>query len=250
MIVYKIQNKINGKIYIGKTEKTIDERYSKHLSNARKKINRHLYDSMNHYGYENFEVSLVENCKSSVELCERERYWIQYYDSISPKGYNMTTGGDGGYTLSSWDEEQKTQLYQRQALKRVGKKRSESTRNLLSEKSKIRESSKTEEQKLQISNKISQTLKSKYKSGELVAKVPNLSGEEHPQYVSIDIEDVLNLIKSGIKLVDIAKKYNTTTATIGSRLKKQTGKTFIDWRRHYGIRGTFGNPQRDDSSGQ
>jgi group I intron endonuclease len=250
MIIYKIENQVNGKVYIGKTEKSLTERYSKHLSNAKKKINRHLYDSMNHYGYDKFEVSVVEECKSSSELSEREKYWIQYYDSISPKGYNMTEGGDGGYTLSFWTDEQRKKLYQSQSSKRIGKKRDDSFRKLMSEKSKIRESNKTEEQKIQIKTKISETLKSKYKSGEILPTTPKLYGEDHPQYVSIDIDDVLNSIKNGMKLVEIAEKYNTTTATVGSRLKKQTGKTFIEWRKHYGISGTFRNPKTIDSSGQ
>ena len=45
--IYKITNSINGKLYIGQTRKTIEERFQAHLKNAQKHINRYLYDAMN-----------------------------------------------------------------------------------------------------------------------------------------------------------------------------------------------------------
>lgn len=96
--IYKIINLINGKIYIGQTCKTLEERFSSHIKCARRKLNRRLYDSMNHYGYENFKIELIEECdKSAVD--DREKYWIKYYNSMDPLiGYNMSEGGGGGWT--------------------------------------------------------------------------------------------------------------------------------------------------------
>jgi group I intron endonuclease len=250
MLIYKIQNKLNGKIYIGKTEKTLEERFFQHLKNAKRKINRYLYDSMNHYGYENFEVSLVEKCKDPLELSEKEIYWINHHNSLYPNGYNMTSGGTGGYTLGSWSEEERIKLYKKQALTRTGMKRTEDQKNNFKLAAKKRERDMCEKKKKDRSEKISRTLKSKYESGELIPNVPRFYGEDHPLFISVDIDDVLNLIQNGAKLTDIAKKYNASTGTIRNRLEKQTGKTFINWRRHYGIRGTFGNPRRNDSSRQ
>ena len=48
--IYKITNSINGKLYIGQTRKTIEERFQVHIKNAQKHINRYLYDAMNKYG--------------------------------------------------------------------------------------------------------------------------------------------------------------------------------------------------------
>ena len=97
MLIYKITNKINGKVYIGKTEKTIEHRWAVHLRRAQNHQNRYLYDAMNHYGYANFKIEEIEACESSEELCLREIFWIDLFKSQNKKyGYNMQRGGTGG----------------------------------------------------------------------------------------------------------------------------------------------------------
>lgn len=93
--IYKITNIKNNKIYIGKTNNTIEKRFQEHCQ-ASKKVrneNRPLYKAMNKYGIENFKVELVEQCSPEVSS-EREKYWIEYYGSFK-YGYNATLGGDG-----------------------------------------------------------------------------------------------------------------------------------------------------------
>lgn len=98
MIIYKITNLINNKIYIGKTTKSIANRFRSHLKNAKNKINRYLYDAMNKYGYENFTIEEIETVKDAIGN-DREIYWIAFYKSNEKEfGYNMTIGGDGGNT--------------------------------------------------------------------------------------------------------------------------------------------------------
>ena len=43
------------------------------------------------YGKENFTIKLLEECDRAL-LNEREKYWIQYYNSFE-NGYNSTLGG-------------------------------------------------------------------------------------------------------------------------------------------------------------
>lgn len=98
MIIYKITNLINSKVYIGKTSKSIGFRYNTHVKNARKKINRYLYDAMNKHGYENFNIEQIEIIQDELAN-DREIYWISFYKSNDKEfGYNMTIGGDGGNT--------------------------------------------------------------------------------------------------------------------------------------------------------
>lgn len=119
MKIYKIVNLINQKIYVGKTVKTIKSRFKVHIKNAKTKINRYLYDAMNHYGYNNFKIELIEDI-NDLKGNKRERYWIKRLKSKYPYGYNMTDGGDGGYTLINWSEDKKQELYRKQAEKRKG----------------------------------------------------------------------------------------------------------------------------------
>jgi group I intron endonuclease len=94
MFIYKIENKIDGKFYIGKTSKTLEERFRKHLYNHLDG-QTYLYKAMRKHGIENFDISLVEEVTEDLDL--REKYWIA---ELNPT-YNMTVGGDGGDTSSS-----------------------------------------------------------------------------------------------------------------------------------------------------
>ena len=91
--IYQITNDINGKIYIGKTEFSIEKRFKEHCSDAFRERNekRPLYAAMRKYGIEHFHIELLEETDNPEE---REIYWIGYYDGYT-KGYNATIGGDG-----------------------------------------------------------------------------------------------------------------------------------------------------------
>ena len=91
--IYKITNDINQKIYVGKTEFSIEKRFKEHCRDAYKEITekRPLYAAMRKYGIEHFHIEQIEE---TDEPEERERYWIEYYRSFK-NGYNATLGGDG-----------------------------------------------------------------------------------------------------------------------------------------------------------
>lgn len=94
--IYKITNSINGKIYIGQTRRTIDERWQQHKSCASCKnlgYKSKLYDAMRKYGVAAFKIEEVEQCFDEF-LDERETHWIRFYDAIN-SGYNIAIGGRG-----------------------------------------------------------------------------------------------------------------------------------------------------------
>lgn len=93
--IYKITNKINGKMYIGKTIFTVEQRWKEHQKDFRRRDfeKRPLYSAIKKYGIENFSIEEVEECPIEI-LSEREKYWIEYYGSFK-NGYNATIGGDG-----------------------------------------------------------------------------------------------------------------------------------------------------------
>ena len=93
--IYKITNLINGKSYIGKTCFSIEKRFKEHQKDAFRDRNekRPLYSAMRKYGIENFTVEQIEEC-SDILSSEREKYWIEYYNTYA-NGYNATKGGDG-----------------------------------------------------------------------------------------------------------------------------------------------------------
>lgn len=93
--IYKITNNINDKVYIGKTLDTIENRWKKHKQDSKKRgeEKRPLYNAMNKYGSNNFQIELIEECDDNL-ASEREIYWIKYFNSYY-YGYNATQGGEG-----------------------------------------------------------------------------------------------------------------------------------------------------------
>lgn len=91
--IYKIENKINHKIYIGQTVKYYEERFKQHKENYKREYFSQivLYKAFKKYGIENFDFSAIEEIDNN-KLDEREKYWISFYDSYY-NGYNSTLGG-------------------------------------------------------------------------------------------------------------------------------------------------------------
>ena len=94
--IYKIENLINGKIYIGKSV-DIDNRIRNHKSESFNPISN-AYDTAIHrairkYGIYNFSFEVVEEFNRD-DLNKKEQHWIDYYDAFT-QGYNMTLGGEG-----------------------------------------------------------------------------------------------------------------------------------------------------------
>ena len=93
--IYKITNRVNGKVYIGQTRFTVEHRFKQHIKNYNVEHRMQpLYMAFAKYGIENFTVETVEEC-SIEKLDEREIFWIAKYDSFK-NGYNATLGGIKG----------------------------------------------------------------------------------------------------------------------------------------------------------
>ncbi|MCK9482337.1 MAG: GIY-YIG nuclease family protein [Bacteroidia bacterium] len=94
--IYKITNIVNGKLYIGKTNGSVEDRWKSHLKDSKKESlsKRPLYHAIKFYGEENFTIEQIEECSVS-ESSEREKYWISFFDSYHGEGYNGTIGGEG-----------------------------------------------------------------------------------------------------------------------------------------------------------
>lgn len=95
--IYKIQNLINHKKYIGLTN-NIQRRRSRHFTDL--KCNRHnnsfLQKEYNIYGAENFSFNIqFKGEVSAQEIGEKEKYYIKLYDSYK-NGYNQNEGGNFG----------------------------------------------------------------------------------------------------------------------------------------------------------
>lgn len=49
---------------------------------------------MRKYGVENFKIEQIDTADNQEELDAKEKYYIEFYNTIAPNGYNLTTGGE------------------------------------------------------------------------------------------------------------------------------------------------------------
>ena len=106
--IYKISNDFYDKIYIGLTRNTPKHRFEEHWR-SRFNDNGYLHSAMALYGKEHFFVEGIEEV-SEEEMGEREKYYIQKYNSLAPNGYNLGSWG----RMSShplWFKKYKIQTY-------------------------------------------------------------------------------------------------------------------------------------------
>ena len=93
--IYKIENLINHKKYIGQSI-NIYERWKNHIRASRRcdeEDNSLIHKALNKYGVENFSFEIIEKCEPIQNILnEREKYWIDFYNSLI-EGYNLTEGG-------------------------------------------------------------------------------------------------------------------------------------------------------------
>lgn len=206
MEVYRVVNMITGKSYIGKTTVGYLKRMRKHELNALNKVNRRLYDSMNHHGFSCFIVGVLSEHTSIDELNKAEISAIEEFNSLIPNGYNMTLGGDGGYTLSKWSTERRENLYKQQALTRTGVKRTTEQRERMSQAQQGKIISV--EQREQVSKKLSD------------------------RYIVMSDEDKLKVVKSLMES-DYSRKGTTHTPKSKQLMSEaHKGKSHIE---RYGI---------------
>jgi len=97
MYIYKTTNSINGKIYIGLSTKEVDKSIDYYGSGTL------IRNAISKYGKEKFTKEIiVDDIPTKEILCELEKYWILYYNSIDRTiGYNITSGGEWGDSLTN-----------------------------------------------------------------------------------------------------------------------------------------------------
>ena len=107
MFVYSVTNTMDGRIYVGASQRSLAVRKSQHKSRASlcAKDSRYtpLYEAIRKYGWEAFEWRILERCKDAESLYVAEKKWIAHLESAaSDNGYNLTLGGLGspGYDPS------------------------------------------------------------------------------------------------------------------------------------------------------
>jgi group I intron endonuclease len=104
--VYILENKINGKVYVGsafwKRGNGLVKRFTQYANFKHTYFNKKLANAFNKYGKDNFVFKVARVVDDSESVCRKtEEEFILKYDSIN-NGYNVKcqgVGGNGGANL-------------------------------------------------------------------------------------------------------------------------------------------------------
>ncbi len=116
-IIYKITCSVTNKCYIGQTIKSLEKRWNDHqrdfkrflkhknLQVSENKIKSrnfctYLYNAINSYGIDKFQIEQISIAFSKEDLNKQETENILKFNTLSPYGYNLTSGGEGGWKFS------------------------------------------------------------------------------------------------------------------------------------------------------
>lgn len=83
--IYKTVNLLNGRSYVG--QHSTNKEYDSYIGSGSE-----LKEDIKKYGINNFLKGIIEYCNNQEELNEREKYWINKFDTIN-NGYNICKGG-------------------------------------------------------------------------------------------------------------------------------------------------------------
>ena len=76
-------------MYVGQTTQKLNKRWNGHITDAKQETKRPFPLAIKEYGRENFSINEVEKCFSRVELNKKEVWWMKYFNTLFPNGYNL-----------------------------------------------------------------------------------------------------------------------------------------------------------------
>jgi len=128
MIVYRAHCLKTNKDYIGVTKHSLKWRIAAHVKDAMWNKDRHVafHCAIRKYGPQNFKWEIIDTVIFTELMFEMEKYYIKKFKSLSPLGYNVTTGGIGFNGRHTESTKQKIRT------KRIGIPRSEETKRKIS----------------------------------------------------------------------------------------------------------------------
>lgn len=88
--IYLTTNNVNNKKYIGKKVFDKYQHWRTYLGSG-----VYLQRAIKKYGKENFSIQIIEYCFDELDACNKEKYWIQYYNASKSKDFYNIANGNG-----------------------------------------------------------------------------------------------------------------------------------------------------------
>lgn len=99
--IYVIENKLNGKKYIGQTCQDVELRFKQHKNLASKELDErrsYIHKALKKHGIDNFDFYILDSCVGDTAADALEINYIKVLDTLVPNGYNIREGGNNTHT--------------------------------------------------------------------------------------------------------------------------------------------------------
>ena len=220
--IYIIKNDINNKVYIGQSINA-ENRFKSHCKLSSVHNNSLIDYAIQKYGKEHFWFEILE---SQIEnYNDREKYWIKYYQSTKPHGYNILEGGENP-PIYFGDEHTNTKISDSDVIKL--KKDLKETNIPLSQLAQKYGISK--KQVLRINQGVSRTILNEIYP---IRKQPNINGKLTEEQV----DEIIEILKYTYRFNgDIAQEYGVDVHTISdinlgkSHMRKNINYPIRAWK--------------------
>lgn len=185
-IIYKFTNKINGKVYIGTTNRGFEYRKHEHVYASESNPKFKFHQAIKKYGIDNFnEEILIENIDSKEQANNLEIEYIKIFDSYK-NGYNMTEGGGNRGEFKHSNESK-----EKMRLSKLGIKLSDEHKKKISNSLKNKPKTKEHNIKVGLANKGKKHSKESYLRASEKLK-GRLVGNKNPAAIIIHIYNSKN----------------------------------------------------------
>ncbi len=223
--IYKIESP-SGRIYIGQSV-DIERRWNYHMEMRDAYKHTILYRSLAKYGADKHSFKILEECPKE-KLNERERYYIEKYDTFETKhGLNLTKGGDSQVVLSKRTRDKISRAKKGKTIPHlIGFKHSQETKDKLAELAKGNTNWLGKNHSEETKEKIRQANLGKNLSEETIEKLRILStGRKYPNRKKLTEEARAKISKS-----QIGRKLNVPRTSIYYGVSMKKNKKSNSWQ--------------------
>jgi group I intron endonuclease len=237
MIIYKATNLINGKVYVGKTISSLNQRKLEHLNAALKfRYNMIFHNAIRKYSIDNFKWEIIYECDDELilNIMETMKIIVNHSHVSEGKGYNLTWGGEGlsGYKHT---EETKKKMSKSHKLIMTNERRKEISEKLkghsVSQKTKTKLHDFNIGKKLTEEHKRKMSVSHKKYTGELngfygknhTKEAKQKIGNASRKYNDEILSNIKKMLDDGMTRRSIADKICIPYTTINEWIRKYIG---------------------------
>jgi group I intron endonuclease len=94
--VYALIHRDTLRVYIGQAGRSVYQRVQRHKMLAKRGATACIHAAIRQFGIDAFDVELLEEISETALRLQREEFWILFFKSAGPAGFNVLEKGNRG----------------------------------------------------------------------------------------------------------------------------------------------------------